>query len=61
MLTRKPKPMPRRIEQGVRFTDSTPEMREEEETRWVYEDNTNGNSWYFNTETQEIRELDNNS
>jgi len=60
MLTRKPKPLPRRIGQGVRFTDSAPEMKEEEETRYVFIDDSNGNAWYFNTETHEIREKDNN-
>lgn len=60
MLTRKHKPV-HRIEQGVRFNDSRPEMKEEEETRWVFCDDHNGNSWFYNTETQEIRERDNNS
>lgn len=56
-LARGPKVAPRRIETGVRFVDSAPEMREEEETRYIFEDDSNGNSWYFNTETQEIREI----
>lgn len=60
-ITRGPRALAPRIEQGVRLVDSAPEMREEEETRWIFEDNTNGNSWYYNTETQEIREINHNN